>query len=131
MKSMKFQTTILSLFILLFVKTATAQSFEGVWKGTALCQIKNSPCKDEIVVYRIKKNSSGTGYEMNAYKIVNGKEDYMGPLPFTYEDKQKVFVSIDSARNDRWVFKVTGNTMKGTLHSNGDLYRIIDVKKED
>ena len=126
---MRFQRSILLLFILISGKTVTAQSFEGVWKGTSLCQIKNSPCHDEIVVYHISKDSTGKSYEVIANKIVDGKEDYMGTIPFTYDDKQKVFVSVDSVRNARWEFKITGSVMKGTLMYKGDLYRIIDVKK--
>jgi len=128
---MKFQRSILLLFILFFGKTVTAQSFEGTWKGTSLCQIKNSPCHDEIVVYHISKDSTGKSYEVIANKIVDGKEDYMGTIPFTYDDKQKVFVSVDSVRNAKWEFKITGSTMKGTLMYKGDLFRIIEVKKEN
>jgi hypothetical protein len=127
---MKFQNLIVLLIILIPGKSLTAQSFEGVWKGTSLCQVKNSPCHDEVVVYHISKDSTGKSYEVIANKIVNGKEEYMGTIQFTYDDKQKVFVSIDSG-NARWEFKVTGNTMKGTLMNKGDLYRIVDVKKEN
>ena len=128
---MKFQRSIFLLFILLFGKTVTAQSFEGVWKGTSLCQVKNSPCHDETVVYHISKDTTGKTYQMQASKIVNGKEQDMGTLSLTYDDKQKVFVSVDSARNARWEFKLTGNAMKGTLMVKGDLFRIVDVKKEN
>ncbi len=128
---MKFQRSIVLLFILMFGKTVTAQSFEGIWKGTSLCQIKNSPCHDEVVVYRISKVSSGKSYEMIANKIVNGKEEDMGALSFIYDDKQKTFVSVDSVYNARWEFKITGNVMKGTLMYKGNLYRIVDVKKEN
>lgn len=128
---MKFSRLILPLFVLLVGKSASAQSFEGVWKGTSLCQVKNSPCHDEIVVYHISKNSTGKLYEMNADKIVNGKEENMGTLSFTYDDKQKAFVSVDSVYNDRWEFKITGNTMKGTLMYKGDLYRVVEVKREN
>jgi len=128
---MNFQRSILLLFILILGKTVTAQSFEGIWKGTSLCQIKNSPCHDEVVVYHISKDSNGKSYEVIANKIVDGKEDYMGTIPFTYDSKQKVFVSVDSVRNARWEFKITGNAMKGTLMYKGDLFRIIDVKKEN
>lgn len=117
--------------LLTFGKSVSAQSFEGIWKGTSLCQVKNSPCHDEIVVYHVSKDSTGASYKMIANKIVNEKEEYMGTIPFTYEEKQKIFVSIDSVRNARWEFKVTGNAMKGTLVYKGDLYRIIDVKKEN
>ena len=128
---MNFQRSILLLFILILGKTVTAQSFEGIWKGTSLCQIKNSPCHDEVVVYHISKDSNGKSYEVIANKIVDGKEDYMGTIPFTYDSKQKVFVSVDSVRNVRWEFKITGSAMKGTLMYKGDLFRIIDVKKEN
>jgi len=63
--------------------------------------------------------------------MVDGKEEYMGTLNFTYDDLQKVFVSVDSSRNARWDFKLTGNAMKGTLMYKGDLYRLVDVKKEN
>ena len=128
---MKFQCSILLLFILIFGKTVTAQSFEGTWKGTSLCQIKNSPCHDEIVVYHISKDSTDKSYQVIANKIVDGKEEYMGTIPFTYDDKQKVFVSVDNVRNAKWEFKITGSAMKGTLMLKGDLYRIVDVKKEN
>ena len=128
---MNFQRSILLLFILILGKTVTAQSFEGIWKGGSLCQVKNSPCHDEIVVYHISKDSTGKSYEVIANKIVDGKEEYMGTIPFTYDDKQKIFVSVDSVRNARWEFKITGSAMKGTLMYKGDLYRVVDVKKEN
>ena len=128
---MKLQRSILLLVILLSVKNVTAQSFEGVWKGTSLCQIKNSPCHDEIVVYHISKNNNGQSYQVQANRIVNGQEQDMGTLVFTYDDKQKVFVSVNSENKARWEFKITGNVMKGTLVYKGDLSRIVDVKKEN
>lgn len=128
---MKLHCLILLLPILLFGKTVNSQSFEGVWKGTSLCQVKNSPCHDEIVVYHISKDSTGKSYNVIANKIVNGKEDYMGTINFTYNAQQKTFVSVDSVRNAKWEFKITGNTMKGTLMYKEDLYRIVDVKKEN
>src|SRR5438552_902328 len=128
---MKYSGLILPLFVLLIGKSAGAQSFEGVWKGTSLCQVKNSSCHDEIVVYHISKDSAGKSYVMNANKIINGKEEDMGALSFTYDDKQKVFVSVDSERNARWEFKITGNTMKGTLIYKGNLSRIVDAKREN
>ena len=128
---MKFRRLILLLSILMFGKAVTAQTFEGIWKGTSLCQIKNSPCHDEVVVYHISKDSSGKSYQVIANKIVDGKEEYMGTIPFTYDDKQKVFVSVDSVRNARWEFKIIASAMKGTLMYKGDLFRVIDVKKEN
>jgi hypothetical protein len=111
-------------------KNSVAQSIEGIWKGTSLCQLKNSPCHDETVVYHIAKDSSGNSYQVIANKIVDGKEDYMGTINFTYNAAQKAFVSVDGLGSAKWEFKITGNTMKGTLTYKGELYRLIDVKKE-
>jgi hypothetical protein len=127
---MKLQWSIIFLFFLTLTKTGTAQSFEGIWKGTSLCQVKNSPCHDEIVVYHISKDSSGKSYEMIANKIVEGKEEYMGTLLFSYDTLKKSYVSIDKVRNAIWEFKITGHEMKGTLVYKNNLYRIIEVKKE-
>ena len=126
---MGFHRSIILLVLLLFGKTVTAQSIEGIWKGTSLCQIKTSPCHDEVVVYYISKNSNEKTFDVVANKIVNGKEDSMGTLRFTYNDKQNIFVSVDSVRKDRWEFKLNGNTIKGTLMYKGELYRLINVKK--
>jgi hypothetical protein len=128
---MKLQIFLLLLLIFLTGKSIVAQSFEGKWKGTSLCQVKNSPCHDEVVIYYVSKSSDGRSYEVIANKIVNGKEEDMGTLIFTYDDKQKTFISVDSARNAKWEFKITGKEMKGTLMYKEDLYRIVDVKRED
>ena len=128
---MKIKTSLLFTLLLALGNISIAQSLAGTWKGTSLCQVKNSPCHDEIVVYHISKDSTGKSYEVIANKIVDGKEDYMGTIPFTYDVKQNAFVSVDNVRNAKWEFKITGSTMKGTLMYKGDLYRVIDVKKEN
>jgi len=128
---MKLQNSILLLFILLSGNITVAQTFEGKWKGTSLCQVRNSPCHDETVVYYISKKGAGKSYEMVANKIVNGKEEDMGTILFIYDDQQKTFVSVDSVRSAKWEFKITGKEMKGTLLYKGNLFRIVDVKKED
>src|SRR5438046_3788054 len=112
---MKSQRLIGILFILMAGKGVPAQSIEGVWKGTSSCQIKNSPCRDEIVVYHISKDSSGKSYEVIANKMVEGKEEHMGTLNFNYDDKKKFFVSVDSDRNEWRNYILTGNALKGTL----------------
>lgn len=121
-----------SLFIAIFLlcNKVKAQTFEGVWKGTSLCQVKNSPCRDENVLYYISKDSTIKTFEVKAYKIVNGKEDFMGTIVFTYDEKRNLYISVDKDRDARWEFKITGNTMKGTLMVKGTLFRLIDVKKD-
>ena len=128
---MKIKILLLLTFLSALGKASTAQSLIGVWKGTSLCQIKNSPCHDESVVYHISKNGSGDSYQISASKIIDGKEDDMGTLNFTFDPQLNILVSVDSTNKIRWEFKVTGKEMHGTLMSKGNLSRIIDLKKED
>ena len=101
----------------------------GVWNGRSICQIKNSPCHDEQVVYHISKNSSDSSFDVIMHKIVDNKEEYMGTLKFTFDPKQGTLISIDTARKIRWEFRVNDKSMNGTLTYKGELYRIIEVKK--
>ncbi|HEU0063375.1 MAG TPA: hypothetical protein VFQ58_00025 [Flavisolibacter sp.] len=118
-------------FFLLIGNLATSQSLEGRWKGTSICQIKNSPCHDEKVIYHISKKSEDNSYQIIANKIVEGKEDNMGTLIFSYDEKQSMLYLIDKDQDVKWQFKVTGNEMHGTLTSRGKLFRVVDLKKED
>ena len=128
---MKFKPLLIFLFLLALGKISIAQSLVGVWKGTSLCQVKNSSCHDENVVYHISKNSSGDSYQVDASKIIDGKEDDMGMLNFSFNAQQKILFLVDSVRNGKWEFKISGKEMHGTLISKGTLVRIIDLKKED
>ena len=126
---MKFELLLIIIVSFLIGHSAAAQNIEGIWKGSSLCQIKNSPCHDENVVYHITKNGDNS-YQIVANKIIDGKEDYMGTIIFTFDPKERVLSSIDSAREVKWEFKVAVNQMHGTLISKGKLFRIIDLKKE-
>jgi hypothetical protein len=130
-----------TIFILSFIlqhlpgdaQQTTADKIEGIWKGTSICQLKQSACHDENVVYHISKRSANL-YTMQASKIVNGAEDDMGTfdsvlyngtkqtLRFTMKDQQ--------GRNAVWLFTLDGMQMHGTLMVNGNtLFRIIELKK--
>ena len=106
-------------------------SLPGTWKGTSICQIKDSPCHDEIVVYHISKGDAANAYDIAANKIVNGIEEEMGVLKYTYDPNKQTLSSIDTALNVRWVFNLKGNKLEGTLVSKNKLYRVVDLKKEN
>jgi hypothetical protein len=53
----------------------------GVWRGTSICQVRPSPCNDEIVVYRITRPRASDSISVDARKIVDGREEEMGILP--------------------------------------------------
>ena len=98
----------------------------GTWKGTSICQIKNSPCHDETVVYHISKNSGVDTFYIRANKIVNGVEEEMGVLPFVYNRKTNQFTSTAYGI---WTFNIEGAKLEGTLMVRGELYRKIKVYK--
>lgn len=70
------------------IKKDTDDSIAGIWKGTSLCEQKNGACNDEKVVFHITKSTTENTYTVLANKIVNGAEEEMGTLDFTY-DKSK------------------------------------------
>jgi hypothetical protein len=128
---MKIKILLVLTLLLTIGKVSTAQTIAGDWKGTSLCQVKNSSCHDESVVYHILKGSGSESYQVSASKIIDGKENDMGTLNFTFDPHQKILFLIDSVKQVRWEFKLTGKEMHGTLISKGSLFRIIDLKRED
>jgi hypothetical protein len=127
---MKYQTLLTLPIFLLIANIAAAQVLEGNWKGTSLCQIKSSPCHDEVVVYHISKDGNNS-YRINADKIIKGKEIDMGTLVFSFDPQLNILYLVDSIQQIRWQFKVVGKEMHGTLSSNGRIYRIVELKKEE
>ena len=93
---------LLPAFLLTPGKYSIAQSLTGNWKGTSLCQVKNSPCHDENVVYHITKGRDNNTYQVDASKIIDGKEDDMGTLNFSFDPQQKILFSVDSIRQVKW-----------------------------
>jgi hypothetical protein len=125
--------TILIFFILclnlktnLFAQT----NIEGVWRGSSICQVKNSPCHDEQVVYYISKDARKNTFRVDANKIVNGKEDFMGELFFVYDSVKQTFICDDVERGARWEFQIKGQEMKGKLIHKDELFRLIDIKRD-
>jgi len=105
----------------------TIDSLAGVWKGTSLCQVKNSPCHDEIVVYHIAKGNTPDSCIVQANKIVNGVEEDMGTLLFKLDRANDELIS--SSYNSKWVFKLKNGKLEGTLIHDSNLFRIIQLSK--
>jgi hypothetical protein len=100
----------------------------GVWRGSSICQVKNSPCHDETVVYHISKKPGIDSFYINASKIVNGVEEEMGILPFVLNREKNQIVSTSYGL---WTFTIKQRKMEGTLYSKGVLYRIINLTRQD
>lgn len=126
------KTTILAYTLVLFHVAAHAQSsavVAGTWEGTSLCTVPNSPCHNEHVVYHIKPDpKDATRFSIDADKIVNGQEDFMGTLSCVFT-AAKSELYCDTAGD--WRFTISGDKMVGTLHlKDGTLYRNVDVTRK-
>ena len=121
--------------VLLFAQCATAQKtvvqidtlLVGAWQGISICQVKNSPCHDEVVVYHISKGNSADSFTIQANKIVNGVEEDMGTLHFGYNAKANQIVSNEYGK---WTFTINGRKMSGILIVKNETYRIINIEKK-
>jgi hypothetical protein len=98
----------------------------GDWSGTSICQVKNSPCHDESVVFHISKNTGVDTFYINASKIVNGIEQGMGILPFVYDKSTN---QLTGTAYGIWTFKISKTKLEGTMLFHGELYRKITVYK--
>jgi len=104
----------------------------GTWTGTSLCQVKGSPCNDEIAAYHATKLPGGKAYRFQMNKVVNGKEEEMGVLDFAYDDASKTLTATNIGRGAKgsWRFKLEGKNIHGTLTlGDSTLYRIIEIHK--
>lgn len=108
-------------------------TIEGTWKGTSICQVKNSPCNDEIAIYHVSKSAKENTYTFQMNKIVDGKEVEMGVTAFAYDSKTNILTGETTDRKGNisvWTFKINGNKMTGTLVLyDKQLYRIIKLEK--
>jgi len=100
----------------------------GVWRGHSECTVKNSPCHDEVNVYRFSKIAGReNAFSVTASKVVDGKEVVMGNSEWKYDEKKQVLEcdrpSIQMA--------IHGGKMEGALRlKDGTVYRRIYLKKE-
>ena len=85
----------------------------GTWTGTSICQVKNSSCRDEIVVFHFAHGNGNDTYIVRADKIVNGKAIDMGELDFIYN---RVGHTLTCAfASGTWVLVVDSTHIDGTL----------------
>lgn len=113
-----------------FAVGADKPSFVGLWKGTSVCQIKDSPCRDEGAVYTVKKSSAAAdSFEFSGDKVVDGQRTFMGLLECRSgaESDSLVCLQGDAAM---WTWKLEGDSMSGTLVHHGQLYRKVQLRRE-
>jgi hypothetical protein len=100
----------------------------GTWRGNSVCTVKDSPCHDEVNVYRFSKLAGRPGsFTGTASKVVDGREIVMGSGEWTYDSEKRVLECKAPAIR----LVMTENKMEGSLTSaNGTVYRRVYLKKE-
>jgi hypothetical protein len=101
----------------------------GTWRGNSVCVVKNSPCHDEVNVYRFSEAAGKPNiFSVTAGKVVDGREIVMGTGEWKYDaEKQVVECEKPTIR-----LTVNGDKMEGALTlKDGTDYRRIYLKKEN
>ena len=101
---------------------------KGVWRGHSECAVKNSPCHDEVNVYRFSRLAADPNkFSVTASKVVDGKEVVMGSSEWKYDEKKQVV----ECEKPSIQLTITADKMEGALKiDDGTIYRRIYLKKE-
>jgi hypothetical protein len=102
----------------------------GVWRGHSVCMVKDSPCHDEVNVYRISAIAGKPRiYFVSGNKIVDGREQVMGTGEWKYDVNTHELVH--KFANGIFRLEVKGEKMEGDLKlPQGTLYRRIFLQRE-
>lgn len=105
------------------------EKLAGVWRGNSVCLVKDSPCHDEVNVYRFSRvDGKPDTFLVTASKVVDGKEIVMGSGEWKYDDKTK---TLESEQPRIRLTILRDNWMEGALTiEGGKEYRKIRLKKE-
>jgi hypothetical protein len=96
----------------------SASNTVGVWRGTTLCLVRPSPCKDEVVVYRITRLNASDSVSIDARKIVHAHEEEMGVLACRLATPGPSITC--TMKNGVWRFTVRGDSLVGELRLPDD-----------
>ena len=94
-------------------RQSPAMSPVGIWRGTSVCLVHPSACKDEVVVYRIAHTNAADSLTVDARKIVRGEEQEMGVLTCRFASPD---ASLTCAMPQGiWQFRVRNDSLVGEL----------------
>jgi hypothetical protein len=102
----------------------------GVWRGNSVCAVKDSPCHDEVNVYRFSEVAGKPGlFSVTGSKIVDGKEVVMGTAEWKYDAAMHTLEADISGGVFRYV--VDGDRMEGTLSlRDNTVYRRVHLVRQ-
>ena len=106
---------------ILFARGAGAQSLPqqtamtpvGIWRGTSVCLVRPSACRDEIVVYRIAHTKTADSLTLDARKIVGGEEHEMGVLTCRFTSSNGLLTC--AIPQGTWQFRLRNDSLVGEL----------------
>jgi hypothetical protein len=106
----------------------------GDWAGESVCVGYRPACRDERVVYHVKKKAGeADALTLAADKIVDGKPEEMYALDFKYDASKHTLTGEFTVNGTHgvWEFEVKGEAMEGTLKilPEGKLARRVKVSK--
>lgn len=103
----------------------------GVWRGRSECAVANSPCREEVNVYRISDVAGKLGwFSVTGSKVVDGKEIVMGTSDWKYQTESHMLANDSPAGSFKLI--VDGDGMRGTLTlKDGTVYRRIELRREN
>jgi outer membrane protein assembly factor BamB len=107
-----------------------AERLVGDWKGQSLVLAKNTPAKDETVVWHIRKGRAPGKLLVRADKIVHDRPIPMGTLEFAYDRAEQVITC--KYPQGVWSLHVSGKKMEGTLTlPDQTVLRRVSLEKAD
>ena len=107
-----------------FAQTPALPNPVGVWRGTSSCLVRASPCKDEVVVYRITRTNASDSLSIDARKTVEGQEEEMGVLGCRLAESGGQLTC--RMPNGVWRFTIRGNSLLGELRlPDSTKYRVV------
>jgi len=103
-------------------------SFLGIWKGDSVCQIKDSPCHDEVSVYYVSKSAEPNSFQMKMNKMVDSKEETMGTVNCRPAPENGSYVCRLNELAT-WTWRLDKDVLDGILEYRGQLYRKIHLTR--
>lgn len=93
--------------------------FLGTWRGTSTCVNREvaPACKDETVVYEVRRSDKPKTAVLDTDKIVDGQRVPMGELEFVYSEGDGCWRSEFTTPRVRgvWCLVIDGHSMTGSL----------------
>lgn len=106
-----------------------ARQIAGTWRGNSVCALANTPCRDEVNVYRFSEIEGKVNhFSCTGSKIVAGTEVVMGSTEWIYDSSKHMLQTVTA--NPTIQLTLDNDTLDGVLVlADKTVYRRIHLKK--